>query len=278
MWHLCLSEITMKITPLLNLTTLNYQTKNKIKDNKSTIFLGQIDKDVFIPSKPKSKSLYDYFKNNNLVVRQVSDNIYAGETLATKPESVFEELSYSGIETIIDLRSLEEDTFEYKEKCAANGIEYVSVPLTKVLDDRKDGIFDYQKGTVRDDFVNDLATLLKYTRKGNLYLGCQYGVDRTNFALCCDYIFNYDLEHTPPVIYPTNYAKRNTIKNKNLDLIRKIIKKLTPEQREKLHLPDNFEETILKKRIKDIIDINRQSFPMDIFKLIRKNTGHSIMK
>ena len=107
MWHLCLSEITMKITPLLNLTTLNYQTKNKIKDNKSTIFLGQIDKDVFIPSKPKSKSLYDYFKNNNLVVRQVSDNIYAGETLATKPESVFEELSCSGIETIIDLRSFD---------------------------------------------------------------------------------------------------------------------------------------------------------------------------
>ena len=268
----------MKIQPLLNQPILIYQTKNRVKNSKCTSFLGQLDKDVFIPSKSKTESLYDYFKSSNLVVRQVSNNIYAGETLATKPDSFFTKLSYSGIETIMDLRSLEKDTLEYKEKCETNGIEYVSVPLTKVLDDKKDGIFEYKKGTVRDDFVDDLATLLKYTRKGNLYLGCQYGVDRTNFALCCDYIFNYDLEHNPPVIYPTNYAKRNTIKNKNLDLIRKIIKKFTPEQREKLHLPDDFEETILKKRIKDIVDINRQSFPMDIFKLIRKNTGYSIMK
>lgn len=268
----------MKINPILNLTTINYCPKNNHKNNKSISFLGQLDKDVFISSKSKKDSLYDYFSTSGFVTRQVSDNIYAGETLVTKPESVFKKLSYLGIKTIIDLRSLEDDTLEYKEKCASNGIKYVSIPLTKVLDDKKDGIFDYKKGTVRDDFVDDLATLLKYTRKGNLYLGCQYGVDRTNFALCCDYIFNFDTEHNPPVIYPTDYAKRNTIKNKNLDLVRKIIKKLTPEQREKLHLPDNFEQTILKERIKDIVDINRQSFPMDIFKLISKNTGHSIMK
>lgn len=263
----------MKINSIQNLTTINYCYKN----NRQIAFQSWVGKDVFISSKSKANSLSDYFKNSGFVTRQVAPNIFAGETLATKPQSVFERLSNSGIKTIIDLRSLEDDTILYKGKCRENGIKYVSIPLTKVLDDKKDGIFDYKNGTIRDDFVDDLTKLLKHTRKGKLYLGCQYGVDRTNFALCCDYIFNFNEKHNPPLIYPSNYAKRNAIKNKNLDLIRKIIKKLSLKQRRKLHLPDDFEQTILKQRIKDIVEINKQNVPVDTFNLICKNTGHSII-
>ncbi len=136
-------------------------------------------------------------------------------------------------------------------------MEYVSIPLTHVLNSKKDGIFDYNNnGKVKDDFVEQIATLLKYTKQENVYLGCQYGVDRTNFALVLDYIFNHDSTHRPPKIYPTNYVARNALKNKNINLAKKIVKRLSKEQEEKLNLPEDFRQTILDKRIGKIVNVN----------------------
>lgn len=267
----------MKINPTLNLIASRFYTSNYKSDYAGVRFSGGLSKDVFISSQSKPEILDNFLKTKGYVVRKVDHNLYAGETLADKPSSVFEYIARAGINTVIDLRSPdEEDAIEYEEKCKASGIEYTSNPLSCILDSPKSGIFDYKTNSVRDDFVDNLANLIEKTRRGNVYLGCQHGVDRTNFALVVDYIFNYDTTHNPPVIYPTNYASRNAIKNKNLDLIRKIIKKLSPEQRKKLNLPDNFEETILKCRVKDIIEANKKPFSKKMFSRIEENTGYDI--
>ncbi|MBR2069586.1 MAG: hypothetical protein IJ877_07500 [Candidatus Gastranaerophilales bacterium] len=267
----------MKINPISIYPIVSKNHSSGFNHNRcNTKFSGMINEDTFIASKSK-EDLSDFLKRKNYITRKVDYNIYAGETLANKPDEVFKQLFKSGITTIIDLRSQDEvNISEYKRKCQENGITYSSHPLSSILDDIKTGIFDYKTGSVQDEFVDNLAGLLDEMREGNVYLGCQHGIERTNFALVADYVFNFNTTHYPPVIYPANYGSRNALKNKNLDLIRKIIKKLSLQQRKKLGLPDDFEQTILKQRIKDIIEINKKPFPKEVTELIEANTKYEI--
>lgn len=237
------------------------------------IIFSPISNNTIIPNLNNKKPLQTNFKSNksssdinkvfeflfssNNIVRYVDNNISAGETLVNRDSNFFKQLFNWGIKVIIDLRDFDK---VYQKKCITNGIKYISIPLAHVFKDKKNGIFDYENnGKVKDHFVDEIKTLLEHTKNGNTYLGCQYGVDRTNFALVLDYMLNYESTHRTPKIFPSNYATRNSLRNKNINLVKKIIKRLSKEQRKKLNIPDNYEETILYKRIGEIVKENHKS-------------------
>ena len=232
--------------------------------NKELSFKGV---DTFKRLNPHSNKLFEYLFGLKNIVRFVDKDITAGETLATGDNSFFKFISNLGTKIVIDLREFDKN---YQEKCQKNGIKYVSLPFTHVLRERKDLIFDYENnGKVQDNFVKQIVTLVENFKLGNAYLGCQYGVDRTNFALVLEYIFNYNSTHKAPKIFPSNYTTRNALLNKNINLVKKIIKRLSSEQREILNLPEEFDEVILPQRIGAIVKENTTGITKDILQRLK---------
>ena len=252
-----------------NISYANYNQKKTVRtnintSNKTPLFTGV---NTFERLNSSSGKLFDYLFGLKNIVRFVDNNVTAGETLANKNNSIFRFISNLGINTVVDLREFD---ITYQKKCQRNGIKYISVPFTHVLKERKDSIFDYQNNAkVHDNFVKQITILIENLKKGNVYLGCQYGVDRTNFALVLEYIINYNSTHNAPKIFPTNYTTRNALLNKNINLVKKIIKRLSKEQREILSLPNDFEEKILPRRIGAIVKENNQGITQDILQRLK---------
>lgn len=249
-----------------NYTQRTFKTPYQITPiaNNKLSFKGE---DTFERLNPHSNKLFEYLSGLKNIVRFVDKDVTAGETLANADNPLFKLISDLGTKIVIDLREFDKS---YQEKCQNHGINYVSVPFTHVLSERKDSIFDYENnGKVHDKFVNQIALLIENTKKGNAYLGCQYGVDRTNFALVLEYIFNYNSTHKAPKIFPSNYTTRNALLNKNINLVKKIIKRLSDSQRKILNLPDNFDDVILPQRIGAIVKENTSGIAKDILQRIR---------
>lgn len=255
-----------------NVSNANYnqrvfKTQNAITSiaNKKISFSG-VDTFECLNSHSNNK-LFEYLSGLKNIVRFVDRDVTAGETLANGDNSLFKLISDLGTKIVIDLREFDKN---YQEKCQSNGIKYVSVPFTHVLRERKDAIFDYENnGKVHDKFVKQIATLVENIKNGNAYLGCQYGVDRTNFALVLEYIFNYNSTHKAPKIFPSNYTTRNALLNKNINLVKKIIKRLSDSQRKFLNLPNDFEDVILPQRIGAIVKENTSGVTKDIIQRLR---------
>lgn len=258
-----------------------YKQSKMFCSNKKTYnnvnFKGSLPLDTFAKSNIEgANKVFEFLFASNNIVRYVDNNITAGETLAHRDNNFFKQLFNWGVKTIIDLREFDKI---YQKKCKDNGIQYISVPLAHVLKGKKDGIFDYvNNNRIKESFVDEIKTLLNYTKKGNAYLDCQYGVDRTNFALVLDYMLNYDSTHRVPKIFPSNYATRNALRNKNINLVKKIIKKLSQEQRKKLNIPDDFEETILYRRIGQIVKQNYKSMTEKEILSLEKKINYNFME
>lgn len=240
--------------------------------NKKFSFRGI---DTFEHLSPCHNKLFEFLLSLKNIVRFVDKDVTAGETLANEDNSFFKVLSNFGTKIVIDLREYDKT---YQEKCQKNGIKYVSIPFTHVLKERKDSIFNYENnGKVHDSFVKQIVTLVENLKKGNAYLGCQYGVDRTNFALVLEYIFNYNSSHKAPKIFPSNYTTRNALLNKNINLVKKIIKRLSKDQRETLNLPKDFEETILPQRVGAIIRENSHGITTDVIHRLKQKIHDLIL-
>lgn len=245
----------------------NINTENK---NISFMSVGTFER-----LNPSRNGLFEYLFGLKNIVRFVDKNVTAGETLANRDNSFFKFISNLGINIVVDLREFDRT---YQKKCQNNGIKYISVPFTHVLKERKDSIFNYSdNGKVHDNFVKQISTLVKNIQKGNVYLGCQYGVDRTNFALVLEYIFNYNSAHKAPKIFPSNYTTRNALLNKNINLVKKIVKRLSGEQRKILNLPEDFEETILPKRIGAIVKENNFGITKDMLQRLKQKIQNVLL-
>ena len=224
--------------------------------NKITFFKNTSYHEVsFRQKRPK------HFESNNIIhllnnseisaIRKINENTLSGSTLEMQPEETFCKLKKMGLDTIVDLRLGENKN--YFKKCSEACIKYFKFPLDFIFSPGKSDIFvGKNRSSVNDSFVDNLSEFLKLVRNGNLYMGCQYGRDRTNFAIILNYLFNFNSKDTTPEILSSDIGKSRTLLNKDLDLIRKIIKKLSNQQKKRLNLPNNYNE-ILIKRIKALV-------------------------
>jgi len=227
--------------------------------------------DSFVKETSKLAKVEDLLKtlrSKDYICRQVDDTVLAGETFAGKSADDFILLKQGGINNIIDFRGSIDP--EYLKMCEAAGIKYTHCPLDHIMGGKKSTLFVGKNHDLVDQgFVDTLDTIIKKVNQGNTYIGCQYGIDRTNFALVLNYLFNPKQQKIIPKLLPSDIGSRQQLLLKNLDKAKKIFKKLTPEQRKQLNLPDNYEE-IFEKRLADIKRENAQPPSTNILNLIKK--------
>ena len=175
-------------------------------------------------------------------LRLLGAKTYSGETLENSPEKL-KKLKELGINTVVDFR--EEAYGTYKNLCAQNGIEYFQFPL------KHSANFNVKDG-VSDDFVKRMKRFFEICNEGNAYMGCKWGIDRTNLALMLNYLVNPEVHMIPKIVTWNGESLKNII-NRNQKIIEKLCKSLTPVQKEKLELPSD-QSYVMKRRAKNLIN------------------------
>lgn len=208
-----------------------------------------------LPNNGQDK-IVSFLKSSNIrALRIINNNSYSGSTLENLENEQFIKLKNMGIKSIVDLR--ENGDKNYVNKCTNAKIEYFKFPLDFIFNQGKSDIFvGKNRSVVNDNFIDKLKNFLCITKDGNMYMGCQQGLDRTNFAIILNYLFNFNSNDKTPQILSSDIGTNRTLLNRDLDLIRKIINKMTSEQKMRLNMPKNFNE-ILLERIKKLVRRNR---------------------
>jgi len=232
-------------------------TRNKLEKNIDEYFSKPENQELLNKITAKHQELLaKYFEFLNVsALRKLSQHKFSGETLETRSVENLKKLKEYGIETVIDLRA--QNAPEYEKKCNAAGIKFMKFPLDFIFAPGRSDIFvGKNREHVNDKFIENLKKFLATTENGKLYMGCQYGLDRTNFAIILDFLFNYKGSTEVPKILSSDIGPARTLLNKDVDLIRKIIKKMDHSQKETLNLPENFDE-VIKIKIKELTSKNK---------------------
>ena len=181
-------------------------------------------------------------------LRRLDTKTYSGESLEGKPE-IIKKLKELGFEAVVDFRNGYCNC--YKQDCEKNGIKYFNFPLshTKNFTNNLE---------INDDFVKDLKNFFDICDKGNAYLACQWGIDRTNVGVILNYLLN-PTEHLTPEVFAWGGDSTKSIINKNKKNVENILKQLTQEQKDFLKLEPNVFET-LRRRTITLINKNKSDF------------------
>ena len=190
---------------------------NNILDYKTNISLHSENLSEY-----NSDSIYNFLKQANIsALRKINSNTYSGATLEELTNDIFVKIRDLGIETIVDLRQNSDKS--YVNKCNLANIKYFKFPLDFIFNPGKSDIFiGKNRSQVNNFFIQNLKEFLNLTKNGKLFMGCQHGLDRTNFAIIMNYLFNFESNDKPPQILASDLGKGRTLLNKDLNLIRKI--------------------------------------------------------
>lgn len=206
----------------------------------------------------------------NLDIVSQKMNVYRGESLNDNLHAL-KILKQAGIERIIDLIGYN----TLKEDCAIAGLEYFAFPLSphsfnqkimfKTEEENKIACYNicrrygytekernkYIKQMMNDweknknAEIDEFVKFIQEMKKGNLYIGCEYGTQTTDNALMLNAYFNPMYARTKK--YITSY---NIIYTRKLE---KLYKNLTPEHKELMGWTSDFE----KKLVENLKDISR---------------------
>ena len=116
----------------------------------------------------------------NLTIATNQKGIRGSSIFAKPNKKHMAELSEYGIEQIIDLRA-EGNADKCSAQCERNGLKYVSFPVY------------YNKKMTQEEIKTtkeSLPNLIEAINKGNFYIGCSEGTNRTDVAFSLNYLFN----------------------------------------------------------------------------------------
>lgn len=255
----------MKINPISPKTTTNYSKLNN-RQSAEPIFSARVPKPRNIRAikkiqtskitpERKENALETYHKLMITNYRVVNSTSVSGATFSNRSIMDLKSLKEMGIDTIIDFRG--EATGEFAKICEKAGLRYYNFNLNNVNNMTNPEYFireDNEKIKITSAFVDKLQKFFEMINEGNVYMGCQFGVDRTNIGLFLNYLMNSDVENAPTIItWP--YERKKAVANRNIKIVRKIIKRLTPEQRKQLGIPEDYNH-MLQIRIYEILEKN----------------------
>ena len=182
-------------------------------------------------------------------LRSFGENCVSGATLERSSESL-SKIREAGVETNIDFRS--EASSSFAKQCEDLGFKYLLFPLEHT----RAGLSGVKNGAsgISDEFVVKLKDFINATNENKVYMGCNYGIDRTNLGVVLNYLLNPKATNAPKILTWGDFRTKSVI-NKTLKIARKMIKKMTPEQRQSLGLPENYNEDFQKK-IAKLLAIN----------------------
>lgn len=191
-------------------------------------------------------------------LRRVSPTIVAGPTLENLPD-ILPEIRKAGVSAIVDFRDVTTNPF-WQYECRQFNINYFKIGLDNTINSLPQNI--------SNDFILKLKKFLSIMNNGHAYIGCQYGIDRTNAALILNYFLNPQKDKfDAPIIlsgtFETKSKKPDIVHkaiNRTVTRIWKMIKKMSPEQRAEFNLKG------------DIADIYRNAILPQINKIIKVNS------
>ena len=250
----------MKISSVSTVYLTNqYQPKNQQKMSVNFSAKNNIPRKIITADKmklPKVVEKTKIIKELNIPnYRMVNSTSISGGTFSNRSILDLSELKSCGIETIIDFRGEAQQSFA--DSCKRLGLNYFNFNLNNVINMTNPEYFIPKKNErtmISDKFVSKLKDFFDLVNRGNAYIGCQFGVDRTNVGLVLNYLMNPKTE-TAPTILTWPYEKKKMIANKNIKVVKKIIKRLTPEQKQYLGIPEDY-SSILQERIYRLLDKN----------------------
>ena len=73
------------------------------------------------------------------------------------------------------------------------GIEYYNIPFDDVYNLKNPDYFVHEKNQqtqITDKFVRNLKHMFEIINSGDVFIGCEFGIDRTNIALVLNYLLN----------------------------------------------------------------------------------------
>ena len=182
-------------------------------------------------------------------LRPVGNSCVSGATLEGNIKGL-RQVKAAGIDTIVDFRSEASSIFE--QTCKAEGIDYILFPLGHTRSGLS-GKSAQIENIISDKYVEKLEKFIKAVNEKNVYMGCHYGIDRTNLGLVLNYLLNP--KATAPKIITWGDFRTKSVINRTLKTARKIIKKMTPKQRQKLGLDENYNE-LFQQKINSLLALN----------------------
>lgn len=189
-------------------------------------------------------------------LRILNTRTVSGGTFERRPIEDLKVLKDAGIETIIDFRT--EGSGEMAKKCSSTGLKYLNIPLDDVRERSNARYFIRTKGKatiLKPEFIESLKQYFELMNNSKCYVGCHYGIDRTNMGLLLNYFFNPKYEDIPPKVIHWPDESQKNILNRNIKSIKKIFKAMTPEQKRELGIPEKYEDA-LREKIARLIEHN----------------------
>ena len=186
--------------------------------------------------KGKTNKIFEALKNLNeqfskpgkeIRLAPLYDNSLRGRNIVTMPVEAMEQVKQQGIQRVIDLRaeaSVSSNRLTIKDgKKYVDGLEYIHIPM------------NYGSGKEDLDTMKLLPQFFDAMNKGNVYIGCNLGSHRTDFALGLNYALNTATKEASPILYlPVTKVTEG---------IRRVYKKLmtlSPADRKALGLSEEF--------------------------------------
>lgn len=208
--------------------------------------------------KAEAELTYDKLSGMDLPnLRIVGTTSLCGPTLEDKPLQYLKMQKDLGIKTIVDLRAGAGKLFP--AKCKVLGYRYYRFPLDDAQTLANGKYFVRKKNekiAISQAFMDLIKNFFRVMNKGHVYAGCQYGIDRTNIGLSMNFLLNKN-NNLPPILLTWPDETKKAVVNRNIKLVKKIFKAMTPEQRHELGLNDSYKDGLLAK-VKTLLAKNRQ--------------------
>lgn len=201
---------------------------------------------------------FDQIENLNIRnYRKLSDKTISGGTFSYRDQYDLVKLKDAGIDNIIDFRAEAQNTFG--KVCEDKGFKYLNFPLDTIMHRDKSVYFKEKsdgKKVATSVLVEKLNSFIKMIQNGNTYMGCHYGIDRTNIGAILYYLFTKDETAEAPKILNWSDQSKKSVLNKDFKIVKRILKSLSLEQKRNLNLNENISEVLIKK-YKFILQKNR---------------------
>lgn len=214
-------------------------------------------------SKPQDVSNEKMGEINAYNVRRFGENCYSGSTLVDSPEEI-PKLKKAGIQRVIDFVGY----YRYGEECKKNGLEYHSFFTDERIwnnaaCNNKENFLDesqsyYDRWGKSDDeikellecdsqdydeeknrFIEELVQFVNMVNKGHVYMGCQFGTDKTDDALCLNSVFN-------PKFKDEGFHRTSIPNDVITNKIKNFYSNLTDDHKKRLGWTKEHEEYVLE--------------------------------
>lgn len=191
-----------------------------------------------------------------------STNCYRGSTPNSNLDSI-DILKQAGVKYIIDLQGYD----RVRDDCEKKGMGYHRIPVAEDLSEMSafkskatverdimrwacmypsKAALESSKATAvkswekdKNEYIEKFVKMINLLQEGNVYIGCEYGISRTNNAMLLNYLFNPKADKTP--------SCRTKFNNQYMHNIVAFYENLTPEHKAQMGWTQEFDENFMPR-------------------------------